>query len=109
MPQLALPTEFPYPHEDGERNHRVAITSEQIRAARGLLRWEQRDLAEASGLALITIKSIERRRGPLMVRTSSLYALQTAFDKAGVEFLDANNGGAGVRWKPGWPSGGCDG
>jgi transcriptional regulator with XRE-family HTH domain len=79
---------------------RVAtISSEQIKAARGLLRWEQTALAEASGLAVVTIKSIERRPGPLMVRTSSLYALVAAFDQAGVEFFDGDNGGAGVRFK----------
>jgi DNA-binding XRE family transcriptional regulator len=80
----------------------VAITGEQIRAARGLLRWEQAELAKASGLSLETIKSIERRHGALMVRTSTLYALLDAFNKAGVEFLEAgNNGGAGVRFKHG--------
>jgi transcriptional regulator with XRE-family HTH domain len=77
----------------------VVITSEQIRAARALLRWEQKDLAEASGLALITINAMERRPGPLMMRTSSLYALVAAFDRAGIEFLDADDGGAGVRFK----------
>jgi hypothetical protein len=34
-----------------------------------------------------------------MLRASSLYALQTAFDVAGVEFFDGDNGGAGVRFK----------
>jgi hypothetical protein len=82
-----------------ERAARVAITSEQIKAARGLLRWEQKDLSEACGLALVTIKSIEQRPGPLMVRTSSLYAIVAAFDKAGVIFTEADNGGAGVKWK----------
>jgi transcriptional regulator with XRE-family HTH domain len=70
----------------------IAITSEQVRAARGLLRWEQKDLAEACGLAVETIKSIERKHGPLMVRTSSLYALQDAFDRAGVEFFGVITG-----------------
>jgi hypothetical protein len=77
----------------------VIITSEQIRAARALLRWEQKDLAKASGLALITINAMERRPGRLMMRTSSLYALVEAFDKAGIEFLEGDDGGAGVRWK----------
>ena len=77
----------------------VAITSEQIRAARALLRWEQTDLAEASGLAVVTIQTIERRPGPLMIRTSSLYKLQEAFKRVGVEFLDEDNGGPGVRMR----------
>jgi hypothetical protein len=34
-------------------SHKIVVAdSEQIRAARALLRWEQRDLAEKSGLAL---------------------------------------------------------
>jgi transcriptional regulator with XRE-family HTH domain len=77
----------------------VKITSEQVRAARGLLGWEKQDLANAAGLSVETIKGIERRPGVLMVRTSTLYAIQNAFDEAGVEIFDETNGGAGVRWK----------
>ena len=35
------------------------LRSEVIRAARALLRWEQRDLAEASSISLPTIKRLE--------------------------------------------------
>jgi len=38
------------------------LTSEQIRAARAMLRMEQRQLAEAAGVSLETIKRIARRR-----------------------------------------------
>ncbi|MDU6138645.1 helix-turn-helix transcriptional regulator, partial [Bradyrhizobium sp.] len=41
------------------------LTSEQIRAARAMLRIEQRDLAEKSGVSLETIKRIERTPGPI--------------------------------------------
>lgn len=83
-----------YVRESYERGARVPITSEQIKAARALLRWERKDLAEASGLALITIKGIEQRTGPLTGRISTLYALVEAFEKAGVEF---DQDGRGVR------------
>ena len=79
----------------------AVITSEQIKAARALLRWEQKDLSEASGLSLGTIKVIEQRPGLLIVRTTSLYALLDAFNKVGIEFLEPNNGGEGVRFKRG--------
>ena len=39
----------------------TALTSEQVRAARMLLRWEQRDLAEASGISLPSIQKDWRR------------------------------------------------
>ena len=38
------------------------MTSEQIRAARMLLRWEQKDLAAASQVSLPTIKRLETVR-----------------------------------------------
>ena len=37
----------------------VILTSELIRAARALLRWEQRSLADASSVSLPTIKRLE--------------------------------------------------
>jgi transcriptional regulator with XRE-family HTH domain len=37
--------------------------NELIRAARALLRWEQRDLAQASGVSLPTIKRLRRSSG----------------------------------------------
>ena len=39
------------------------LTSEVIRAARALLRWEQRNLAEASSISLPTIKRLEFEAG----------------------------------------------
>jgi predicted transcriptional regulator len=76
------------------------ITPAQIRAARALLGWKQVDLAEASGVSEISVKNIER--GATDPRVSTVHALQLAFEKAGVVFLDpgdVRNGGAGVRFK----------
>ena len=39
------------------------LSSEVIRAARALLRWEQRDLAEASSVSLPTIKRLKLKTG----------------------------------------------
>lgn len=74
------------------------ITPAQIRAARALIGWKQSDLATASGVSEISIKNIER--GATDPRSSTLAALQDAFTKAGVVFLDpgdTRDGGAGVR------------
>jgi transcriptional regulator with XRE-family HTH domain len=64
------------------------VTSEQIRAARMLLRWEQRDLAEASGVSLPAIKRIEATRGSLRAHARTAEALRAAFAAAGVELID---------------------
>ena len=72
----------------------------QIRAARGLLNWTQAQLANAAGLSQVAVKNLERGRTD--PRASTLTAIQEAFDRAGVVFLDPGdirNGGAGVRFK----------
>ena len=78
-----------------ERLDSLAITSELIRAARALLRWEQRDLAKASGVSLPTIKRLEAGPGRLAAHGSTVTALRRAFESAGIEFT--NGSGPGVR------------
>ena len=75
----------------------VALTSELIRAARALLRWDQRKLAEASSVSLPTVKRLEAKPGALFAHAPTLAALTRALEVAGVEFIDENGGGAGVR------------
>jgi transcriptional regulator with XRE-family HTH domain len=82
-------------------NSAVSLSSELIRAARALLRWEQRDLADASSVSLPTIKRLESRPGPLAAHGSTLAALRKALESAGVEFIDENGGGPGVRLRKG--------
>ncbi len=73
------------------------LTAEQIRAARALLRWEQRRLAEAAGVSLETIKRLEGLTGPVSANTTTVSAIQAALEKAGVEIIPENGGGPGVR------------
>jgi transcriptional regulator with XRE-family HTH domain len=73
------------------------LTSEQIRAARALLRWEQKDLASASGVSLPTIKRLEAKPGPMNAHGPTLAALSRAIEEAGVQFISGNGGGPGVR------------
>jgi transcriptional regulator with XRE-family HTH domain len=76
------------------------ITGAQIRAARALIGWKQSELAEQSGVSEISIKNIER--GATDPRASTLQALQAAFDRAGVVFLEPGDmrlGGLGLRLK----------
>jgi len=73
------------------------LTSEQIRAARALLRWEQKTLANASNVSLPSIKRLEGKPGPLGAHQPTEDALRRALEGAGVEFIPENGGGAGVR------------
>lgn len=73
------------------------MTSEQVRAARMLLRWEQKDLAEASGISLPSIKRLETIPGPLAAQARTVDAIRCALEAAGVEVIAENGGGPGVR------------
>ena len=75
----------------------LALRSELIRAARALLRWEQRDLAKASSVSLPTIKRLESKPGIMAAHMSTTVALRKALEAAGIEFIDENGGGPGVR------------
>lgn len=61
------------------------ITSEQIRAARGLLNWTQADLARESQISLASINNIERNSGS--PRPDTLQTLELTFVNAGIEFI----------------------
>lgn len=76
------------------------IDAAQMRAARGLLNWTQRELAERSGASVATIKNVEAAVRD--TRGSTLRAIQEAFEAAGVVFMepgDMRTGGKGVRLK----------
>jgi DNA-binding XRE family transcriptional regulator len=75
----------------------MPVTSAQLRMARAALNWTVRDLAEAAGLHRNTITNIEVGRYAGDQKT--LEAIETVLRKAGVEFIDENGGGAGVRLK----------
>jgi transcriptional regulator with XRE-family HTH domain len=62
-----------------------------------LLRWEQKDLAEASGVSLPSIKRLETQPGELGAQPRTIEAIVQALKKAGVEFIPENGGGVGVR------------
>lgn len=73
------------------------LTSEQVRAARMLIRWEQRDLSERSGVSLPTVKRLEAKPGAITAYETTLTAIRAALEAAGVEFIPENGSGPGVR------------
>jgi transcriptional regulator with XRE-family HTH domain len=74
-----------------------ALTSAQLRAARGLLRWSAEDLARESSLGLATIRRAESAEGETSMTAANDLAVRRALEAAGVEFIDENGGGPGVR------------
>ena len=76
------------------------IASEQIRAARALLRITAQDLSTASGVGLATIKRLEAGDGLPPAHAQTLDKLRKALEAAGVEFLGSPEDGPGVRLAP---------
>ena len=75
---------------------RTPLTSAQLRAGRALIRWSAEDLARASAVGLTTI-----RRAELTDSETNDLAVRRALEAAGVEFIDENGGGPGVRLRKG--------
>ena len=75
------------------------ISSAQIRAARALLRWSAQDLARESALGVNTIRRAEVAEEAIALTAANDLAIRRAFDAAGIEFIDENGGGPGVRLK----------
>lgn len=73
----------------------MSITKEQCKAARALLGWTQQDLAAASDVAQKTIADFERDLRNPYPRTVA--DIRRTLEEAGVEFIDENGGGPGVR------------
>src|SRR5579883_3281623 len=76
-----------------------AITSAQCRGARAMLGWSQEQLAEAANLTRQTIAGFEgEARTPGI---NNLRAIRAALEAAGIEFIERNGGGPGVRLREG--------
>ena len=74
------------------------ITSAQVRAARGLLKWTQATLAHKAAISIVTLNMIECDR--VDPRASTLGAIEAALQRAGVEFCGDAREGFGVRLRP---------
>lgn len=76
------------------------IISEQIRAARQLVKITAGELAELSGVGVATIRRFELMSGVPSGNARSIEAIQKALESAGVEFLGTPEDGPGVRLRP---------
>ena len=75
----------------------LKVSIRQTKAARALLGWSQQDLARAADVSIPTIKRLEAGEGTLGGRSETGDKIRKALQLAGVEFIDENGGGAGVR------------
>lgn len=73
------------------------LTSIQIRAARAVLRWSAEDLFRHSSVSLRTIRRAELAEHLTSLTIPNDLAVRRAFETAGIEFIDENGGGPGVR------------
>jgi len=71
------------------------ITSAQCRAARGLLDWSQQELADKARVGVVTVRQLEA--GTHQPRRATLEVVRRCLESGGVEFIEENGGGAGVR------------
>lgn len=70
----------------------------QLRAARALTGLSQAEVAESAGVSIPTLKRAEAG-GPIRVAPETINVIAKALEKAGVEFIAENGGGAGVRMR----------
>jgi transcriptional regulator with XRE-family HTH domain len=71
------------------------ISPAQCRAARGLLKWNQQDLAAAAQVGIVSIRQFEAEK--TAPHRATLAAVRRSFEVAGIVFIPENGGGAGVR------------
>ena len=68
----------------------------QMRMARAALGWGVRELAEKAGVTANTVTRIENGSD---AKRSTLDAIRSSFETAGIEFIPENGGGAGIRFR----------
>lgn len=82
----------------------ASITPAQIRAARALLHWSREELVQRSGVSMRTVARLEDGE-PGSEKTMN--ALRNTLINAGIEFIEpkqaSTKGGAGVRFRKGFP------
>jgi transcriptional regulator with XRE-family HTH domain len=71
------------------------MTPSQCRAARGLIRCTQDELAQKAAVSIVTVRNFELEKSAPIRAT--IEAMRRALESAGVEFIAENGGGPGVR------------
>jgi transcriptional regulator with XRE-family HTH domain len=74
----------------------MLVDARQIKAARSFLRWRQDQLARLTGLALSTIRRLERSEGRIEANFDTVEKIRQTLENAGIEFIGSPN--LGVRF-----------
>ena len=75
----------------------LGLRSSQIRAARALLRWSADDLARETSLGRNTILRAEVAEEKTSLTAANDSTIRRTFEDAGIQFIEENGGGPGVR------------
>lgn len=62
-----------------------------------MLRWSADDLANESAIGVATIRRAELTESETSMTAANTLAVRRALEIAGIEFIDENGGGPGVR------------
>ncbi|QWD40760.1 helix-turn-helix transcriptional regulator [Polynucleobacter paneuropaeus] len=73
------------------------ITSCQIRAARALINWSARELADKSGMGVATVRRMELAEGVPSSNAKNLELIRRTLETLGVEFIGTPEDRPGVR------------
>ena len=79
------------------------LTCAQIRAARALIRWSAEQLAKETAVGVTTIRRAELTASETKLTRVNDQAIRRVLETAGVEFIDADGGGPGVRLRDAQP------
>jgi transcriptional regulator with XRE-family HTH domain len=81
----------------------AAMTPAQCRAARGLLNWNQDEVALAARVSVVTVRNFENDKST--PQRATLDVIQRAFEAAGVEFTNGERPGVRLRDAAAAPAG----
>ena len=73
------------------------VTSSQIKAARALLKWSARELAEKASVSLVTLKRYEAAEAFPEARLEPFGRIKKTLEDAGIEFIGDPLESPGVR------------
>jgi len=95
--RIALPSLILIVLLEGSALSILKVSIRQVKAARALLAWSQHDLAAEAGVSVPTVKRLEAADGPLGGRAKTTQKLQAALERGGIDFIEENGSGPGVR------------
>jgi hypothetical protein len=85
-------------HDHRFRTQRSLTNSDHV-APFTVLEWSQSDLARYSGISEPTIARLESTDGELGGRGETVRKIRTALEASGIEFIEENGTGEGVRFR----------